>query len=50
MLSTNHWCRTLGVCGISHDTLVLELSRLHLKISLDGIIVAVIELAVLNST
>lgn len=50
MLSANHWCRTLGVCGVVYDSLVLELGRLHLEIAFDGIMFTVVEFTVLDST
>jgi len=50
VFSTNRRCHTLALCGPLDHSLILKLSLLLNKVPLGGVMVAVIELAMLNST
>jgi len=50
MLASDRGCDTLALRGALNAPLVLELGLLSNKVSLDSIVVTVVELAVLNST
>jgi hypothetical protein len=50
MFTSDRRCNTLALCSSLYAPLVLELSLLLDKISLGGVMIAVVKLTVLNST